>query len=144
MPEPEHIGETGRMAPESVEHAMLRAVGERLAVDLTPRTLTVGNGLRVEVEGIDEAQSVLVQLVPTVGAPKSHHRNKAMADMFKLVWMQQALATHPRLILCISEPLARFFSPASWPSTAASDLNIDVYLYADGVATPLAAAQARS
>jgi hypothetical protein len=144
MPEPDHIGETGRMAPESIEHAMLRAVGERLFVDLAPRTLTVGNGLRVEVEGIDVRQSVLVQLVPTVGVPKSHHRNKAMADMFKLVWMRQSLPTHPRLVLCISEPLARFFSPASWPSTAARDLGVDVFVYGDGVATDLLGAQVPS
>jgi hypothetical protein len=144
MPEPEHIGETGRMAPESIEHAMLRAVGDRLSVELAPRTLMVGDGLRVEVEGTDTAGSVLVQLVPSGGAPKSHHRNKAMADMFKLVWMQRALPSHPRLVLCISEPLARFFSPASWPSTAARDLDIEVYLYSDGVAIDLPGASARN
>jgi hypothetical protein len=137
MPESEHIGETGRMAPESIEHAMLRAVGERLAVDLAPRTLTVKNGLRVEVEGINAEQTVCVQLVPTGGTPKSHHRNKAMADMFKLVWMQQALPTHPRLVLCISEPLTRFFSPASWPATASRDMGVEVYVYADGEAHEL-------
>jgi len=137
MPESEHIGETGRMAPESVEHAMLRAVGVHLGVELAPRALTLKDGLRVEVEGIDAAQGIVVQLVPATGALKSHHRNKVMADMFKLVWMKRTLPTHPRLVLCISEPLTRFFSTASWPSTAAREMEIEILVYADGVAREL-------
>lgn len=137
MPDQEHIGETGRMAPESVEHAMLRAVGSHLGVELAPRALTLKDGLRVEVEGIDAAQSVVVQLVPASGALKSHHRNKVMADMFKLVWMKRTLPTHPRLVLCISEPLTRFFTAASWPSTAAREMEIEILVYADGLARSL-------
>jgi hypothetical protein len=134
MAEREHVGETGRMAPESVEHAMLRAVAERLAVELAPRVLTIDGGVRVEVEGIDAAGSVVVQLVPTSGPPKSHHRNKAMADMLKLVWLHRALPAHPRAVLCISEPLLRFFTPASWPSTAARELGVEVLVFRDGTA----------
>jgi hypothetical protein len=127
-----HIGETGRMQAESVEHAMLRAVGDWLGTSLEPRTLGLAGGIRVEVEGLDEAETVLVQLVPTSGPPKSHHRNKAMADMLKLVWLRSVLPSTPRAVLCISEPLARFFSAASWPSTAARDLGVDIVIYRPG------------
>lgn len=126
------IGETGRMQAESVEHAMLRSVGDWLGTSLEPRTLSLAGGIRVEVEGIDQAETVLVQLVPTSGQPKSHHRNKAMADMLKLVWLRSALSTDPRAVLCISEPLARFFSAASWPSTAARDLGVGIVVYRPG------------
>lgn len=122
-------GATGRIQPESTEHAMLRALGERLGVDLESRTLTVPGGLRVEVEGIDPAASMLVQLVANTGTPKSSHRNKAIADMLKLVWLRGVLPTRPRLVICISEPLARFFTPASWPSAAAADMHVDVYIF---------------
>jgi hypothetical protein len=124
-----NVEPTGRILPESTEHAMLHALGERLGVQLSSRTLAVPGGLRVEVEGIDAAASVLVQLVANTGAPKSSHRNKAIADMLKLVWLRGVLPTRPRLVICISEPLARFFTPASWPSAAAADMQVDVYIY---------------
>jgi hypothetical protein len=124
-----NIEATGRIQPESTEHAMLQTLGERLGVQLASRTLAVPGGLRVEVEGIDPAASVLVQLVANTGAPKSSHRNKAIADMLKLVWLRGVLPTRPRLVICISEPLARFFTPASWPSAAAADMHVDVYIY---------------
>lgn len=143
MTEGEHIGETGRMAAQSLEHAMLQALGEQLGVDLAPRVLTLADGQRVEVEGIDAAAGIVVQLVPTAAQPKSHHRNKAMADMFKLVWLHEALPTRPRAVLCISEPLARFFSAGSWPRTAARDLGVDVWVHGDAGVTRLVAAASR-
>lgn len=117
------------MQAESVEHAMLRAVSREIDVGLEPRTLSLAGGLRVEVEGIDEAETVLVQLVPTSGQPKSHHRNKALADLAKLAWLRSVMTPTPRAVLCVSEPLARFFSPASWPSTAARDLGVNIVVY---------------
>ncbi len=112
---------------------MLQAIGALLHVTLEPRTLILAGNLRVEVEGIDQAESVLVQLVTNMGPPKSAHRNGALADMFKLVWLRGVLPTRPRLVMCLSEPQSRFFTPATWPSTAAQDMHIDVYVYrADG------------
>ncbi|MGK9147904.1 hypothetical protein KXS11_09795 [Plantibacter flavus] len=143
MTEPEHIGETGRMAAQSIEHAMLQTLGGRLGVDLAPRVLTLADGQRVEVEGIDAAARIVVQLVPSAAQPKSHHRNKAMADLFKLVWLHEALPTRPRAVLCISEPLARFFSAGAWPRTAARDLGVDVWVHGDDGATLLVSAAMR-
>lgn len=143
MTDAAHIGETGRMAAESLEHAMLQALGGKLGVDLAPRVLTLADGQRVEVEGIDAAAGIVVQLVPTAAQPKSHHRNKAMADMFKLVWLNEALPTRPRAVLCISEPLARFFSTGSWPRTAARDLGVDVWIHGGNGVTQLVSAAPR-
>ena len=128
-----HIGTTGRISEESTEHAMLQALGSLLKVTLDPRTLVLPGNLRVEVEGIDPAESVLVQLVPYLGVPRSTHRMGALADMFKLVWLRGVLPTRPRLVMCVAEAQARFFTPASWPSAAATDLHIDIYSFrADG------------
>ncbi|GAB3606108.1 hypothetical protein GCM10027413_15170 [Conyzicola nivalis] len=113
---------------------MLRALGALLRVDLEPRTLQLPGNLRVEVEGIDQAESVLVQLVPYLGEARSTHRMGALADMFKLVWLRGVLPTRPRLVLCVAEPQARFFTSASWPLSAAKAQQVDVYSFhtADG------------
>ena len=128
-----HIGTTGRISEESTEHAMLRALGALFKVDLEPRTLVLPGNLRVEVEGIDAAESVLVQLVPYLGEPRSTHRMGALADMFKLVWLRGVLPTRPRLAICVAERQARFFTAASWPLSAAKAQQVDVYVFrADG------------
>ena len=126
-----HIGTTGRISEESTEHAMLRALGALLKVNLEPRTLQLPGNLRVE--GIDAAESVLVQLVPYLGEARSTHRMGALADMFKLVWLRGVLATRPRLVICVAEPQARFFTSASWPLSAAKAQQVDIYSFrADG------------
>jgi len=124
---------TARISEESTEFAMLQALGALLRVKLEPGLLALPGGLRVEVEGIDEAESVLVQLVPYAGVPRSAHRMGSLADMFKLVWLRGVLPTRPRLVMCVTEPQARFFTAASWPIAAARDMHVDVYVYrADG------------
>ncbi|GAB2448575.1 hypothetical protein GCM10027029_03420 [Conyzicola lurida] len=124
-----HIGTTGRIEEESTEHAMLRALGALYKSELEPRTLHLPGNLRVEVEGIDQAESVLVQLVPYLGVPRSTHRMGALADMFKLVWLRGVLPTRPRLVVCVAEPQARFFTSSSWPLSAARDAGVDVYSF---------------
>ena len=124
---------TARISEESTEFAMLQALGALLRVRLEPGLLALPGGLRVEVEGIDEAESVLVQLVPYEGVPRSAHRMGSLADMFKLVWLRGVLPTRPRLVMCVTEPQARFFTSASWPIAAARDMFVDIYAYrADG------------
>ena len=108
---------------------MLKALGSLLRVELVPRTLQLPGNLRVEVEGIDEAESVLVQLVPYLGEARSTHRMGALADMFKLTWLRGVLPTRPRLVICVAEPQARFFTTASWPLSAAKAQQIDIYAF---------------
>lgn len=124
-----HIGTTGRITEESTEHAMLQALGALLRVELVPRTLQLPGNLRVEVEGIDAAESVLVQLVPYLGEARSTHRMGALADMFKLTWLRGVLPTRPRLVICVAEPQARFFTTASWPLSAAKAQQVDIYVF---------------
>lgn len=124
---------TARISEQSSEFAMLRALGELLQVKLAPGLLSLPDNLRVEVQGIDDAESVLVQLASHEGVPRAAHRMSSLADMFKLVWLRGVLPTRPRLVMCVTEPQAKFFTSASWPIAAAHDMNIDIYAYrADG------------
>jgi hypothetical protein len=125
--------EWGRFAPDSVERRMLEHAGTALGVVLRPRTVVLDRA-RVEVEGIDEADRVVVQLVANQGAYKPAWRNKVMADLFKLLWLRRSVPGVERAVLVVAEPAARAL--AGWVSVAAADLGVDVLVWDGTVAAP--------
>jgi hypothetical protein len=125
--------EWGRFAPDSVERRMLEHAGTALGVVLRPRTVVLERA-RVEVEGIDEADRVVVQLVANQGAYKPAWRNKVMADLFKLLWLRRSVPGVERAVLVVAEPAARAL--AGWVSVAAADLGVDVLVWDGSIAAP--------
>lgn len=125
--------EWGRFAPDSVERRMLEHAGTALGVVLRPRTVVLERA-RVEVEGIDEADRVVVQLVANQGAYKPAWRNKVMADLFKLLWLRRSVPGVERAVLVVAEPAARAL--AGWVSVAAADLAVEVLVWDGAVAAP--------
>jgi hypothetical protein len=125
--------EWGRFAPDSVERLMLDHTGAALGLVLRPRTVVLDRA-RVEVEGIDEADSVVVQLVANQGAYKPAWRNKVMADLFKLLWLRQSIPGSPRAVLVVAEPAARAL--AGWVAVAATDLGVEVLVWDGAAAVP--------
>lgn len=125
--------EWGRFAPDSVERRMLEHAGTALGVVLRPRTVVLERA-RVEVEGIDEADRVVVQLVANQGAYKPAWRNKVMADLFKLLWLRRSVPGVERAVLVVAEPAARAL--AGWVSVAAADLGVEVLVWDGAVAAP--------
>lgn len=112
---------------------MLLALSAELGVELRPRSIDLGDGTRLEIEGADEGHRLLVQMVGNQGTFRSLHRNKVMADMFKLTWLRSSMFPDSRIVLCVSETVAQVFSPSGWTTRAARDLGIEVLLYdADG------------
>ncbi len=87
---PDARSDWGRFAPDSVERRMLDDTGTALGLVLRPRTVVLDRA-RVEVEGIDADDRVVVQLVANQGAYKPAWRNKVMADLFKLLWLRQSV-----------------------------------------------------
>jgi hypothetical protein len=109
------------------ERAMLDLLSQQLGQELNPATLTVPSGERVEVDGADAELSVLVECWAHQGPPKSAQRHKVLADAFKLSWISTTIYPRPRLILCLSDPLAAApFVPGarSWAARALQDLGL--------------------
>jgi hypothetical protein len=119
--------EWGRFTEGSIERRMLTALGDRLGTGLRPKPLKLPDGSRVEVEGIDSAGRVLVQLVSNQGAYKPAYRNKVMADMFKLLWLRDSVPTAERTVLLVTELIVQALG--GWVARAAADLGIEIYLF---------------
>ncbi|WKX08866.1 hypothetical protein [Streptomyces sp. NL15-2K] len=119
--------EWSRFTEGSIERRMLLALGDRLGTSLRPKPLMLPDGSRVEVEGIDTAGRVLVQLVSNQGAYKPAYRNKVMADMFKLLWLRDSVPTAERTVLLVTELIVQALG--GWVARAAADLGIEVYVF---------------
>ncbi|HEY5401030.1 MAG TPA: hypothetical protein VIL16_37155 [Trebonia sp.] len=85
---------------------MLDLLGSQLGLELNPDTITVPSGERVQVDGADASRTVLAECWAHQGAPKSVQKHKVLADAFKLAWIATTIYPRPRLILCLSDPLA--------------------------------------
>lgn len=111
------------------ERVMLDLLSQQLGCVLNPARLAVPSGERVEVDGADADLSVLVECWAHQGPPKSAQRHKVLADAFKLTWISTTMYPRPRLILCLSDPLAAApFLPGarSWAARAFQDLGVSV------------------
>jgi hypothetical protein len=117
----------GRFGPDSVERAMLLRLSDVIGVQLRPRSLVV-QGARTELEGVDVDDSVLVQVVGNSGQFRSQHRNKVMADMFKLTWLRASAFPAARLVMCVSATVAQTFTSTAWVTVAARDLRVEVWV----------------
>nr|WP_206440109.1 hypothetical protein [Streptomyces scabichelini] len=127
--------EWSRFTEGSIERRMLLALGERLDIRLRPKPLMLPDGSRVEVEGIDAAGRVLVQLVSNQGAYKPAYRNKVMADMFKLLWLRDSVPTAERTVLLVTELILQALG--GWVARAAADLGVEIYVYDGSTAVTL-------
>ncbi|MFI5934300.1 hypothetical protein [Actinoplanes sp. NPDC051494] len=129
--EPGPVPERGwrRFGPDSIERAMLLELSTTFGVELRPRSIDLDDGTWLEIEGADEANTVLIQMIGNQGTFRSQHRNKVLADMFKLTWLRTALFPQSRIVLCVTETVAQVFSPSGWSTKAARDLGIEVRVY---------------
>ena len=119
--------EWGRFGEGATERAVLIALGRELGMRLRPRQLRLPDGGRTEVEGAAEDGPVVVQLVIKAGEFTSQHRNKVMADMFKLAWIGTAVSPDARRILCISSGALPAFRAGGWLRRAAADFAIELH-----------------
>jgi len=111
------------------ERVMLDVLGRDLGLTLQPTRITIPSGVRVEVDGCDPDRTVLVECWAHQGPPKSAQRHKVLADALKLSWVATTIYPRPRLILCMSDPLAAApFVPTArtWAGRAFEDLGITI------------------
>jgi len=117
-------GSDSRVQREA-EPLMLALLGERLGVELTPRRIDLGDGVRVEVDGADAGGTILVE---AWARPKVAQKHKVLADVLKLLHVAAQRPVAPRLVLCLSDPEAahHFQAARSWAAQAIRDFGVEV------------------
>jgi hypothetical protein len=105
---------------------MLEALGSRLGVTLRPTRIVHPSGAKVEINGADAEQTVLVECWAHQGSAKVAQKYKLVNDAVKLHWIAQSLPPRPRrLILCVCDEAAvKHLRGNSWQGHAIAELGV--------------------
>lgn len=86
---------------------------------------------RGEIDGADDALTVLVECWAHQGPAKVAQKYKLVNDAFKLHWVSQGIAPPPRKILCVSDEAAvAHLRGRSWQGQALRDFGIEIAVVA--------------
>ena len=127
--------EWGRFDAQSLERRILEAASAATGAALRPRRLVLDNGNSVEIEGMDAAQQIVVQVIGNQGAYKAAYRNKVLADLFKLSWVSRCLPTVQLVAIVLTEAVLPALG--GWVRTAASDMGIQVFVFDGQTVQPI-------
>lgn len=102
-------------------------------------------GAYVDVDGVADDKSVLVEVFAHQGVLKGGQRHKIATDILKLITIAQDRSPRPRLVLAFADPgLATWAAGTSWLAAAIASWHIDVFTadLDDSVRTGIRDAQA--
>jgi hypothetical protein len=112
-------GSPAHGSPRSDSPDLVGALSAHLGCRLTPHEFWLPEGTRVAVDGADgEPPSLLVQCTRVQGQLKSSHRNKVIADAFKLLWLRDSVFAQAQPVLALSPEFARLCGPGAWLTAA--------------------------
>jgi hypothetical protein len=129
---------------QAVEAVILNGLTEELGV-VAPRSLVLPNGARVDVDGVSDDESVLVEVFAHQGVLRGGQYHKVARDALKLITLAR---TRPaaRLVLAFGDEVAaRCVMGKSWLAEALRTWGVEVRVVELDAATraELVAAQVR-
>ncbi len=129
----------------AAEPVILAGVAARFNVELTPATLSLADGARVDVDGAAPDRSVLVEVFAHQGRLRGGQFHKVARDALKLITVARQ---HPNARLVIAfgdDEAATCVTGRSWLAEALRTWGIDVVVVEldDTVRAGLTAAQGR-
>ncbi len=132
-------------AQRDAEALIREKLADALSVELSPKTVMLGERATAALDGAAPDESVLVEIFARQGALKGGQKHKVKGDALKLITLARA-RPKARLILAFgSEEAARFALKTSWLAEALRIWGIEVFVaeLETGVRSGLRAAQAR-
>jgi len=105
---------------------MLQALARHLGFELHSESIPVGEGARVELDGVSDDRSVLVEAARTMGWSSRPSGNKVIADAMKLVLVEAILGHGARKILLFSDVQAAQRFRSGWAAVALAHFAVEV------------------
>jgi hypothetical protein len=132
------------LAQREVEPLILAGVEREIGRALVPTSLQLPNGSRVDVDGVDEDQSVFVEIFAKQGKLRGAQFHKVARDALKLITITKGKDA-TRIIAFGDSEAAACVTGKSWLAEALESWDIAVLVVDldDDVRTGLRAAQAR-
>lgn len=127
-------------AQRDAEPAILARASEHFEKTLRPRKVTTPEGGKVQLDGISDDNSVIVEAYARQGELRGAQAKKVLTDALKLVWVRSWLSPSAQVVVCLGcEEAARTLlwqtahsHPQSWMAEALRDLEVAVHVFAPG------------
>lgn len=108
------------------EAIVLAGAAAQFGVPLTGRTLALPGGAQVDVDGVDEAQTVFVEVLLRRGRLKGPQLDKVARDALKLATLGRAFAARRLVIAFADEAAASSVTGQSWLAEALRTWSVEV------------------
>jgi hypothetical protein len=108
------------------ESLMVGILAERIGIPLSPRTVDLGDGRRVELDAASEDLTVLVEAYARHGRLKPASQKKILADAFKLAYAARAMGGARLILLLADDAAAAPFRGTGWCAGAVEAFAIEV------------------
>ena len=114
-------------AQQSAENDLIGSLSNSLAVSLAQRTLELGNGKTVQVDGYSEDKKVIAEAYAHIGRLKPGQKKKLGHDVLKLITIEKALGDDwEKYIVVADGPAEKYLTDSSWLSVAVEKFGINI------------------
>jgi len=129
----------------AAEPEVLALLGETLGVSLAPKTLSLPEGARVDVDGVGPDESVLVEVFAHQGRLKGGQILKVAKDALKLITLARTRPEAKLVLAFADEAAAKTALGKGWLAEAIRTWGVEVYIapISDETRAGLLRAQAR-
>jgi len=111
------------------EEYLIARLGESLGATLRKSEIELPGGEWLEVDGVCETPLILCEAWAHQGPPKSAQKNKVMADVLKLLYVERVKSVPARKILLFGDQVAaRRFQGENWMARALESFGIEVQI----------------
>ena len=113
---------------------------------LTPETLNLGEGVRVNIDGISREKRILCEIYSRIGKLKSSQSDKVATDILKLMLVERTLGGQWRKIICLADlDAARSFQGHTWLGATVRQFGFEIHVVdlPPSIRSSLLAAQAK-
>lgn len=108
------------------ESLMVGLLAERIGIPLSPRTVDLGDGRRVELDAASEDLTVLVEAYARHGRLKPASQKKILADALKLAYAARVMGGARLILLLADDAAAAPFRGSGWCAGAVEAFAIEV------------------
>jgi len=116
-------------AQRSAECSLRDLVSVSLNCSLSPQTIDLGAGIKINVDGINRDSRILCEVYSRIGRLKSAQSDKVAADMVKLMLAEKTLGGSWRKIICLADAeAAKSFQGRTWLGASARAFGFEIHV----------------
>ncbi len=111
------------------EPFLLQALNKKLSLNLTPANFTLNDGIKVQLDGLDEEHNAVCEVYARIGELKGSQPDKIASDILKMHFYEIFKGGRVRKIMCFSDAAAsRKLMGRSWLAGAAKALGVEIQI----------------